>query len=160
MERSITGFFTDDDDDWVARLACGHGRHVRHRPPWDDRPWTQTEAGRASMVGRTMTCVRCDEREPPDGLAEVRRTPTFDERGIPAGLLRDHTTRAGTWGEIVVEGGSLELTVPHAGIRAAERVLITPTSAAWVAPGQLHSVTAPGEVRFHVRFHRVDVSTP
>ncbi len=58
-QRRITGFFLDEHGDWVARLECGHTRHVRHRPPWQVRPWTQTEAGRASRLGRRLGCARC-----------------------------------------------------------------------------------------------------
>lgn len=38
-------------------------------------------------------------------LPPYKRTPTFDEHTIPAGLRRDHRTRAGVWGRIVVEAG-------------------------------------------------------
>ena len=42
--------------DWVAKLECGHGLHVRHNPPWEVRAWVITEAGRAERVGRQMEC--------------------------------------------------------------------------------------------------------
>jgi len=59
MERAITGFLHDAHGDWIAELACGHRRHVRHRPPWFDRPWTLTEAGREAMRGRPLHCGLC-----------------------------------------------------------------------------------------------------
>ena len=34
-----------------------------------------------------------------------KRTPSFTEANIPAGLLGDHSTKAGTWGLIRVEEG-------------------------------------------------------
>lgn len=61
MERAIIGFETDETGDWVALLECGHRQHVRHKPPFQDRPWTQTTLGRASRVGTPLTCVLCDE---------------------------------------------------------------------------------------------------
>ena len=62
MQQPITGYHLDDDGHWVAELACGHGQHVRHDPPWQLRPWVTTEAGRTAFLGTELNCVRCDER--------------------------------------------------------------------------------------------------
>lgn len=59
--RAIVGFERDDEGHWVARLACGHGQHVRHDPPWQVREWVTTEEGRARYLGTTLHCVRCVE---------------------------------------------------------------------------------------------------
>src|SRR3569832_2957092 len=59
MHQNITGFHLDDEQDWVAELECGHNQHVRHRPPWINRPWVMTENGRASMLGHTLQCKLC-----------------------------------------------------------------------------------------------------
>lgn len=68
MEREIVGFHRDDDGHWVAELACGHGQHVRHDPPWQNRPWTQTGPGRARMIGRRLDCRLCEiAPDPPPG---------------------------------------------------------------------------------------------
>ncbi|MGN0859932.1 MAG: DUF3565 domain-containing protein [Stenotrophomonas sp.] len=50
----------------MAELACGHGRHVRHNPPWSNRPWTQTEAGRAGMLGQWVDCRLCSQQAAAD----------------------------------------------------------------------------------------------
>jgi hypothetical protein len=68
MLQAITGFHTDDENHWVAELACGHYQHVRHNPPWTNRPWTQTESGRLSMIGHMLNCLKCDNGEPRDKL--------------------------------------------------------------------------------------------
>ncbi len=60
MERAIVGFHRDEAGDWVAELDCGHGRHVRHRPPWELRPWVLTCEGRESHLGFRLTCPKCD----------------------------------------------------------------------------------------------------
>ena len=39
VERPIVGYHRDEEGDWVADLGCGHGQHVRHRPPFQPRPW-------------------------------------------------------------------------------------------------------------------------
>lgn len=59
IERAIVGFHQDEHDDWVADLACGHTQHVRHRPPWQERPWVITAEGRARHLGQTLACKRC-----------------------------------------------------------------------------------------------------
>ena len=64
--RNITGFHKDEHDDWVAELECGHGQHVRNRPPWEKRPWVETEAGRAEHLGRKLNCKRCEEENRKD----------------------------------------------------------------------------------------------
>jgi hypothetical protein len=61
---TISGFHRDLAGDWVAELACGHRQHVRHRPPFQNRPWTQSEAGRAEKLGAAIECPLCDA-EPP-----------------------------------------------------------------------------------------------
>ncbi|HEY4187318.1 MAG TPA: DUF3565 domain-containing protein [Polyangia bacterium] len=64
MKRTITGFHQDDLGDWVAELSCGHGQHVRHRPPWQVRPWVVTAVGRQARLGAQLHCKLCDM--PPD----------------------------------------------------------------------------------------------
>jgi hypothetical protein len=63
MQRAIVGFHQDEHSHWVADLECGHTRHVRHDPPWENRPWVSTPEGRARFVGVMLNCVRCDEAE-------------------------------------------------------------------------------------------------
>ncbi|GJM14548.1 MAG: hypothetical protein DHS20C12_29510 [Pseudohongiella sp.] len=62
MKRKIVGYHLDDADDWVAELECQHGQHVRHKPPFTSRPWTQSENGRAAMLGTTLDCKLCEIR--------------------------------------------------------------------------------------------------
>ncbi|MFV8784058.1 DUF3565 domain-containing protein [Microbulbifer sp. SA54] len=66
MLQPITGFHRDEDSHWVAQLACGHNQHVRHDPPWQNRPWVTTLEGRARMLGVTLACKKCDQGAPPD----------------------------------------------------------------------------------------------
>ena len=45
MKQPITGYHKDDENHWVAQLACGQNQHVRHDPPWVNRNWvTAVEA--------------------------------------------------------------------------------------------------------------------
>jgi hypothetical protein len=61
MKRRVVGYHSDAENHWVAELECGHGQHVRHDPPWTERPWVTTEEGRAARLGEELNCVRCDE---------------------------------------------------------------------------------------------------
>ncbi|GAA0743229.1 DUF3565 domain-containing protein [Ideonella azotifigens] len=66
MLQPITGFHQDEEGHWVAELACGHNQHVRHDPPWQSRPWTQTVEGRHRVLGQVLECRKCDAGAPPD----------------------------------------------------------------------------------------------
>ena len=59
MQRRISGFHTDDEGHWVAELDCGHTVHMRHEPPWQNRSWVLTEAGRDGMLGAVLDCKKC-----------------------------------------------------------------------------------------------------
>jgi hypothetical protein len=63
MERAITGFHQDTEGHWVADLECGHTRHVRHAPPWQNREWVLTREGREHFLGEKLNCVLCDREE-------------------------------------------------------------------------------------------------
>ena len=61
MRRAISSFEQDDAGEWIAILACGHRQHVRHRPPWQERPWVLTTEGREGRIGTPLECRICDE---------------------------------------------------------------------------------------------------
>mgnify|MGYP001256771059 CR=1 FL=1 len=64
MQQRIIGFYEDLEGHFVAMLECGHEQHVRHRPPFAERPWVLTEQGRALMIGERLTCAECDRKGP------------------------------------------------------------------------------------------------
>jgi Protein of unknown function (DUF3565) len=64
MMRKIVDFHQDQVGDWVADLECGHTQHVRHRPPFELRPWVVTPEGRASKLGVKLDCKKCDAGDP------------------------------------------------------------------------------------------------
>jgi hypothetical protein len=59
VKRLITAFHQDETGAWVADLECGHGQHVRHRPPWEVRPWVLAEASRQEKIGTALDCLIC-----------------------------------------------------------------------------------------------------
>ena len=151
MDRAIEGFHQDEGGDWVAELRCGHGQHVRHRPPFWTVPWVLTAEGRASRLGLALPCVLCDRFELPAGFAPYKRTPVFDEDVIPRGLLKDHSTKAGVWGVIHVVKGRLRYIVEPP---LARELALDPARPGVVVPEVLHRVVADGAVQFYVEFHR------
>lgn len=48
----------------------------------------------------------------PPGAQAYKRTPVFTQDTVPAGLLRDHVTREGTWALIHVLEGVVRYRVP------------------------------------------------
>lgn len=60
MQQAIVSFHKDELDDWVADLACGHSQHVRHNPPWQNRPWVETPESRREMLGSVLECKLCE----------------------------------------------------------------------------------------------------
>jgi tellurite methyltransferase len=131
MLRQITGFHQDDAGGWVAELSCLHGQHIRHRPPFQVRPWVLTEAGRAEHLGTDIDCPLCDRAEAPDGLLTVRTAGPFDQDTIPAGLRRDHVVAEGRWGCLRVIEGCVRFTMEtepaiDVELRAGDRQAIPP----------------------------------
>jgi hypothetical protein len=96
MQRKITGFHLDEEGHWVAELECGHNQHVRHDPPYVERPWVITEHGRRSRLGQELNCVRCDEDD--ERLGQIRRlVQTFSGIIALAAVVRNRgCNRRGT----------------------------------------------------------------
>lgn len=90
----------------------------------------------------------------PAGLASYRRTPDFSESSVPAALLADHNTKAGTWGLIHVERGKLRYIITDPQRIATEIVLTPGTPPGIVEPTIRHHVEPIGPVSFHVEFFR------
>jgi hypothetical protein len=74
VQRPIVGFHQDEDGAWVAQLACGHRRHVRHQPPFQLRPWVLDPETRQRRLGATIECGLCEQDVPggtPTGAGEA-----------------------------------------------------------------------------------------
>ncbi|MZR63965.1 DUF3565 domain-containing protein [Alcanivorax sp. DP30] len=60
----VNGFRQDEVGDWVMELSCGHRQHVRHHPPFINRPWVQTDEGRRQHLDMVVTCTQCQRGMP------------------------------------------------------------------------------------------------
>ncbi len=90
-------------------------------------------------------------RSIPDHCQPYKKTPVFTQDTIPAGLLKAHQTKAGTWGKIVIMEGKLAYRVLQA---PAENHVLNPRQPGVVEPEVLHEVQPEGEVKFYVEFYR------
>ena len=149
MIRTIDGFHRDDEGAWVAELSCLHGQHVRHQPPFVERPWVLTGPGRASRVGSEIDCPLCDRAELPDGLALARTAGPFDEETLPPGLRRDHLVGDRTWARLRVLDGRVRITMATA--PPIDRELAAGTAQP-IPPGVRHAVEVLGPMRVEVDF--------
>ncbi|MCK5902242.1 MAG: DUF3565 domain-containing protein [Cocleimonas sp.] len=61
MKQPICAYHQDKFKDWVAELVCGHYQHIRHNPPWIERPWVMTQSGRVAKLGHCLECKKCNE---------------------------------------------------------------------------------------------------
>ncbi len=150
MKRRIVGFHRDQEKEWVAELDCGHGQHVRHRPPFENRPWTTTEAGRRSKLGFELICPNCARFELPSGFQAYKRTPEFEASSIPDGLRKAHSTKRGVWAKVNVLEGQLRYAT-HAPL--AREFILEPERPGIIVPEVLHHIAPLGPVRFYVEFY-------
>lgn len=154
MERAIVGFHQDEASDWVAELTCGHGQHVRHQPPFFQRPWVTSEAGRQEKLGALLDCVRCNESEWPDGFVAYKKTKVFTEETLPKGLRRAHQTKTGVWALIHCLKGRLKYVVEPP---VAETTELSPQLQGIVVPEVPHYIEPLGPVEVYVEFFKRDV---
>lgn len=84
---------------------------------------------------------------PPD-VQVYHRTSEFDAHTVPAGLLREHTTKAGVWARIVVLEGQLAFR----SVARQVDVVLDSSRPGVVEPEVSHEVEPLGPVRFYVEF--------
>ena len=149
MDRVIAGYHQDEAGDWVAELSCGHGQHIRHRPPFQLREWVLGAEERDSRIGTPLSCPLCDRAELPDGLQLIRTSPRWDEHTLPEGLKRSHRIAVGTWGRIVVHEGNLRFM---ARTEPGLNVIVGPGSTQAIPPEVEHEVQPLGRVCFSIDF--------
>lgn len=90
-------------------------------------------------------------RQLPAQLEAYKRTPEFTADSIPAGLLKSHSTKSGTWGKIVILEGELLYRILEPEL---EVILLNPSCYGVVEPCIEHEVSPHGPVRFYVEFFR------
>jgi len=152
MNRKIVDFRQDEEAHWVAMLDCGHPQHTRHDPPLVERDWARTSEGRASRIGESLDCLRCDRHELPDDVVPFHLSDVFTEESLPEGLQHQHQTKAGLWARIdVLEGAVLFREFePFDGVTT-----LTPDAPGIIVPEVPHEVAWEGPFRIQVQFFKV-----
>ena len=89
--------------------------------------------------------------ELPANLTPYKKTPEFSQDSVPAGLLKSHATKAGTWGKIVILDGELLYRILEP---VVEEIILTPQKHGVVEPQIKHEVAPRGDVRFLVEFYK------
>ena len=87
----------------------------------------------------------------PTNLVAYKKTPVFKADTIPAGLLKSHTTKNGTWGKICVLNGQLEYCIE---IEPEETIVLDKEKSGVVEPEVPHHVKPLGDVEFFVEFYK------
>lgn len=134
MLRPVLASIRIDDGDWQVRLSCGHAQRASTEPAADAQ----------------FDCTSCERFELPADFIAYKQTPLFNEATIPAGILNEHSTKAGVWAKIHVVEGKLLYRVPAFGVErqvAAGAIDI-------VVPEVVHNVQPLGTVSFYVEFHK------
>lgn len=152
VRRPVSGHHQDEEGDWVAELSCGHGQHIRHRPPFLLREWVLDAGGRGARLGTPLDCPLCDRAELPDGLQLVRTSPHWNEHTMPSGLKRSHQIAVGTWGRIVVHDGTLRFV---ARTEPELNVIVGPRFTQAIPPEVEHNVEPLDQVRFSIDFFSI-----
>ena len=152
MERGIVSFHRDVEGDWVAQLECGHGQHVRHRPPFQLRPWVDDPDGRASRLGTPLECPLCDRAEVPDDLGPVRASVTWDEQTMPSAMLGAHRLGASRWAVLRVLTGRVRFVLTG---EAGTSHVLEAGAVQGIPPDVPHRLEVLGPVRLTIDFFSV-----
>ena len=87
----------------------------------------------------------------PNEIVAYKKTPEFTQETVPAGLLKNHQTKEGVWGEIIIISSKLQYTISEP---VSETVILTSEKSGVVEPKVLHYITPLGNVRFYIEFSR------
>ena len=92
-------------------------------------------------------------RHLPQGAVKHKETKRFTAETVPAALTRNHDTKAGVWGLICVDAGTLDLDI---GDPVRETLKLNKGDSGVVQPEEVHKVTLHPDAEFHVEFYSVE----
>jgi len=139
--------------DRQLELAREMGAYISPRPGVTHHPLTiQAAAHMVNLVDRAIHYRSVDPvmtAAAPTPATPYRSTPVFDEVTLPAGLRREHRTKAGAWGVIRVLEGRLRYQV----LDPRSEVILEPGRPGLILPEQPHLVEPLGPIRMQVEFY-------
>lgn len=90
-------------------------------------------------------------KELPNNVKAYKQTAIFNQDTVPAGLLKAHTIKAGTWGKICVSKGKLLYLIES---ELQESIELSPSIFGVVEPEIPHHIKPLGDVEFYVEFYK------
>lgn len=150
MIRTITGFHADAEGEWVAELSCYHNQHIRHRPPFQPRPWVLDPTGRESRLGSQIECPLCDRPEMPGDLILDRRLGPWTEQDVPEALRSAHLTPGRRWGRLCITGGAIDFQFRPGDDPPGERLHLASPAEQLIPPDVPHRVIPIGPAEVHL----------
>lgn len=90
-------------------------------------------------------------KEIPLSTEPYKKTPTFNQKTVPPGLLKTHKTKEGVWGKICILNGKLLYTIE---VEPQETIELSTNKHGVVEPEVPHHLEMIGEVEFFVEFYQ------
>ena len=85
----------------------------------------------------------------PDHVKSYMKTALFTHDTVPAGLLKNHMTKEGTWALIRIQEGRLEYTIEE-----SEICILEPGHDGVIEPQVSHNIRPLGQVSFFIEFYK------
>ena len=149
MFREIIGFHQDELGDWVAELSCLHSQHVRHKSPFQIRPWVIDEIQRKSRIGTLLDCPLCDRCEFPDQLYLQNKLGRWDSDSVPKEFRNPHKLAKGKWAILAVLHGNVKFELQ---LNPQVRKALSPGDSQVIPPQVPHSIVMSddGEIELEI----------
>lgn len=151
MDKKIVGFHVDEVGDWVADLECGHAQHVRHNPPWTNRPWVLETEGRKRSLGTLLDCLKCNMPQVPPSARQIGGSEVLNQQVIAKQYADIHRNDSDMWIRVVVTEGEL---VYQQVADKTKGYVIDPEFAAVIAPGERFALREKGHVLFQLFYYQ------
>jgi len=89
-------------------------------------------------------------KELPEKVQAYNKSQTYTDRSTPGMMRKDHSTRAGVWGKIVVQKGEVIYNMEN----DDESHTLSPEKAGVIEPTIKHRIDPQVGARFYIEFYR------